>query len=74
MLHFNQLTIGGCQHTSNRKVSLGWCMLIENCFKRMKSLIEVEEVFVVLLPDNAVLDMIIAIAEFQGNNLLLNLA
>jgi hypothetical protein len=49
-------------------------MLIENCFKRMKSLIEVEAVFVVLLPDKVVLDMIIAIAEFQGNNLLLDLA
>jgi hypothetical protein len=53
---------------------LGWCILIENSFKRTKSLIELEEDLVVLLPVREVLDMIIAIVEFQGKILLLNLA
>jgi hypothetical protein len=49
-------------------------MLIENNFKKVKSLNELVEALAVLLPVREVLDMIIAIAEFQGNNLLLNLA
>jgi hypothetical protein len=45
-------------------------MLIENNFKKVKSLIELEEDLAVLLPVKEVLDMIKAIAEFQGINLL----
>jgi hypothetical protein len=49
-------------------------MLIENKFKKVKSLIELEDDLAVLLPVKEVFEMIIAVAEFQGNILLLNLA
>jgi hypothetical protein len=44
------------------------------CFKRIKSLIELEEVFLVLLPDKETLAMMMEIVDCQVKILLLNLA
>jgi hypothetical protein len=52
----------------------GWWIVTLKVFKIVKSLIEFEEDFLVLLPDKEVLAIIIEIADFQLIILLLNRA
>jgi hypothetical protein len=52
----------------------GWWIVTLKVFKIVKSLIEFEEDFLVLLPDKEMLAIIIEIADFQLIILLLNLA
>jgi hypothetical protein len=52
----------------------GWWIVTLKVFKIVKSLIEFEEDFLVLLPDKEMLAIIIEIADFQLIILLLNRA
>jgi hypothetical protein len=50
ILHLVHFKRGGCQRTSLRIGTFGWCMEIRNSFKNEKSLIEFDDTFLVLLP------------------------
>jgi hypothetical protein len=73
-LHLTQLSNGGCQTISLTVETLGLWILTLNFLRIMKSLMELEATFFVLLPDKDVPAMILDIAAFKLILMLSNLA
>jgi hypothetical protein len=73
VLHLIQFKRGGCHIISLITGILGWWMQILNIFKKLKSLMELEEDFRVLLPDKLVHAIIREITLHQEMILLLYL-